>query len=271
MKNTFVFTREALNRVLSAKAGPCIAPNELSLYSAKFCTECPYSNQRRIVSFYFRQVNGKPPSDPKYAQDVTDTKAKTNQLQRGCIRLGKNIEDRDLTATGVEGDRSAAGTVNTITPKRKVRTDDHGCAAASAITPGNDDGRVNEIGFLVGSVVGEVGCQVGSVVGCNVGSSLPSYWDSPEAAKLFGFSYKNGDDVYMGLQQIVESLSYTQQSHDGYKRFVAHVEHEPLTPKQIVHIQNQCLYLRTTYSIALTQMGTDSNTWIGTCCKEAVE
>jgi hypothetical protein len=72
------------------------------------------------------------------------------------------------------------------------------------------------------------------VVGSNVGSSLPSYWDSHEAAKLFGFSYKNGDDVYMGLQQIVESLSYTQQSHDGYKRFVAHVEREPLTPKQIV-------------------------------------
>jgi hypothetical protein len=111
-----------------------------------------------------------------------------------------------------------------------VRTNGHGCAAASAITPGNDDGRVNEIGFLVG----EVGCQVGSVVGSNVRSSLPSYWDSPEAAKLFGFSYKNGDDVYMGLQQIVESLSYTQQSHDGYKRFVAHFERGPLTPKQIV-------------------------------------
>ncbi len=105
MKNTFVFTCEALNRVLSAKAGPCIAPNELSLYRAKFCTECPYSNQRRIVSFYFRQVNGKSPSDPKCAQDdVMNTIAKTNQLQRGCIRLGRNIEDWDLAATGVEGD-----------------------------------------------------------------------------------------------------------------------------------------------------------------------
>ncbi len=31
LKNTFVFTREALNRVLSAKAGTCMAPNELSL------------------------------------------------------------------------------------------------------------------------------------------------------------------------------------------------------------------------------------------------
>ena len=175
LKNTFVFTREALNRVLSAKAGPCIAPNELSLYSAKFCTECPYSNQRRIVSFYFRQVNGKRPSDPKCAQDVTDTIAKTNQLQRGCIRVGRNIEDRDIAATGVEGDRSLAGTIIPITPKGKVRTTNHGCAAASAITPGNDDGQVNDIdiGFLVGSDVGgEVGCQVGSVVGSNVGSSL---------------------------------------------------------------------------------------------------
>jgi len=109
------------------------------------------------------------------------------------------------------------------------------------------------------------------VVGSNVGSSLPLYWDSPEAAKLFGFSYKNGDEVYMGLQQIVESLLYTQQSHDGYKRVVAHVECKPLTQKQIFHIQIQCLYLRTAYSIALKKMGINSNTWIGTCCKEAVE
>jgi hypothetical protein len=131
------------------------------------------------------------PSDPKCAQDVTDTIAKTNQLQRGCIRVGRNIEDRDLAATGVEGDRSLAGTIIPITPNEKVCTNDHGCAAASAITPGNDDGQVNDIdiGLMVGSDVGgEVGCQVGSVVGSNVGSSLPLYWDSPEAAKLFGFS-----------------------------------------------------------------------------------
>ena len=107
---------------------------QMSLVSiAKFYTECPYSNHRRVVLFYFRQVHGKPPSDPKCAQDVTDTIAKTNQLQRGCIRLGKNIEDRDPAATGIEEDRPAAGTVNTITPKRKVRTDDHGCAAATVV------------------------------------------------------------------------------------------------------------------------------------------
>jgi hypothetical protein len=183
----------------------------------------------------------------------------------------QKLEDRDLAATGVEGDQAPVGTINHIMTKRKVCTNDHDCAAASAITPGNDDGWVPEVGCLVGSDAGKVGCQVGSPVGSNVGSSVPSYWDSPKAAKLFGFSYKNGDDVYTGLQEIVELLSYTQQSHDGYKWFAAHVEREPLTPKQIFHIQNQCLYLRTAYSLALTKMGKDSNIWIGTCCKEVVE
>jgi hypothetical protein len=89
----------------------------------------------------------------------------------------------------------------------------------ASITTGNDDCPVPKVGCLVGSDVWEVGCQVGHLVGFNVGSSVPSYWDFPEATKLFGFNYKNGDDVYMGLQEIVELLSYTQQSHDGYCMF----------------------------------------------------
>ncbi len=88
LKKTFDFTGEGLNRALSAKAGPCLGPNEFRLFVAKFSVQCPYSYQKRRVSYYFRQVNSKPPSDPKCALDVTDTLAKINQLKRGCIRLG---------------------------------------------------------------------------------------------------------------------------------------------------------------------------------------
>ncbi len=49
-------------------------------------------------------------------------------------------------ATGVEGDQAPAGTVNHIMPKRKVHTNVYDCAAASAITPGNDDGQIPETG-----------------------------------------------------------------------------------------------------------------------------
>ena len=62
------------------------------------------------------------------------------------------------------------------------------------------------------------------MVGSNVGSSLPLYWDSPEAAKLFGFSYQDGDDVHKGVQDIITLLTWAQQSHDGYKHFVANID-----------------------------------------------
>ncbi len=106
MKKTFNFTCEGLNRALSAKAGPCTGQYDYSLYYAKFQTECPYSGDKRRVSFYFRQatINGNPSDDPVSAADIVDAHASTNQLHRNCIRLGRSIEDQDLAATGVEGD-----------------------------------------------------------------------------------------------------------------------------------------------------------------------
>ena len=56
LKNTFNFTREGLNRALSAKAGPFTGPNEFGVFSVKFRTECPYSGERRRVSYFYRQV-----------------------------------------------------------------------------------------------------------------------------------------------------------------------------------------------------------------------
>ncbi len=101
---------------------------------------------------------------------------------------------------------------------------------------------------------------------------LPLFSDSPEAAKLFGFSFRNGDNVYKGLTDIVQLLSHAQQSHDGYRWFVANVDCAPLTPTQIFCLRSQCLYyLCTAYQIALEKLGQDNNTWIGTCCGEATK
>jgi hypothetical protein len=197
--------------------------------------------------------------------DITDELSKSNQLQRDCIRLGGGGGDPPS-----DGSTPERTTVDHITPKRKVRTNDHDGAAANAITPGNDDGQVPEVGCLVGSDVCKVGFQVGSPVGSNVGSLIPSYWDSPEAAKLFGFSYQNGDNVYNGVQDIVTLLSRAQQMHDGYKGLVANIDRAPLTPIQIFRLKNQCLYLRTAYQIALNKLGRSNNTWIETCCGGAV-
>jgi hypothetical protein len=86
VKNTFNFTREGLNRALSAKAGPFTDPNDFGLFLAKFRTKCPYSGERRKVSYFFRQVNGKPPADPVLSLDITDELSKSNSP---CMRLGR--------------------------------------------------------------------------------------------------------------------------------------------------------------------------------------
>jgi hypothetical protein len=78
LKNTFNFTRGGLIRALSAKSGPFIGPNECGLFLAKFQTGCPYSGERRRVSYFYRQVNGKPPADPVSPLDITDELSKSN-------------------------------------------------------------------------------------------------------------------------------------------------------------------------------------------------
>ena len=90
LKNAFNFTRAGLNRVLSAKAGPCTRQNPHAIYIAQFKTDCPYSGDRRKVFYYFRQDtnNNESPDDPVSVSDVVDKLALSNQLQRNCIRLG---------------------------------------------------------------------------------------------------------------------------------------------------------------------------------------
>ena len=86
-KYTFKFTREGLNRALSAsaKAGQFTGPNELGLFLAKFQTECLYSGDKRRVTYFYRQVNGTPPADPVSPLDITDELSKSNSLQRDCM------------------------------------------------------------------------------------------------------------------------------------------------------------------------------------------
>ena len=72
LKKAFNFNREGLNRTLSSMAGPFTGPNEFGLFLTKFQTECPYSGDKRRVTYFYRQVNGKPPADPVSHLNITD-------------------------------------------------------------------------------------------------------------------------------------------------------------------------------------------------------
>ena len=93
------------------------------------------------------------------------------------------------------------------------------------------------------------------------------YWESKEAANLFGFQY--GDDVYEGLEQRIQLLSDSVNQFHGY-RSIVEGEGEGLSEYQIFNIRNKPSYLHCAYDIALKQLGKVTMNWTVGCCKEAV-
>ncbi len=84
--NTFKFTRKLLVQAIGAKAVPFHGKHEHSIFSKQFKTSCPYNDKRRGVTYFYRQVNGKPPADPVSSRDITDVHARNNQIRRNAIR-----------------------------------------------------------------------------------------------------------------------------------------------------------------------------------------
>ena len=87
----------------------------------------------------------------------------------------------------------------------------------------------------------------------DVDSDVSIYWDSLEVVRLFGFSYKNGENVYESLRDRICLLGEVQRSEDGYKRFITDIEKRILTTKQIL-LRKKFMYLRTAYTIALDKL-----------------
>jgi hypothetical protein len=93
LKNTFNFTREGLNRALSAKAGPFTDPMILasSWQNSALNAHTLVRGGKYPISL---GRNGKPPADPVLSLDITDELSKSNspcmQLGRAaCMRLGR--------------------------------------------------------------------------------------------------------------------------------------------------------------------------------------
>jgi hypothetical protein len=122
---------------------------------------------------------------------------------------------------GEDGGGGNLGPIALVTPLRMIRRGgvalSNSAPAPIEITPGRAPCGGKETWTGTADVV--------------LGVEVPLFWDSPKAAKLFGFSYQDGDDVHKGVQDIVTSLTRAQQSHDGYKHFVANIDRAPLTPR----------------------------------------
>lgn len=96
-----------------------------------------------------------------------------------------------------------------------------------------------------------------------------SYWDSPEAKKLFLGSSTDDRSVQDVLEQRIERLQQVNRSHDGWRDIVDKHDVDNLcSPYDIFIIRQRCSILCLAYTYALEEM--NSARWIDDCCAAAI-
>ena len=250
--NSIGFSRTTFIRAISTIASHCGTQNNQGIFRHQFKTSCPYdSGQRRDVSYFYRQVDGKPPAAPSGPHNCKDVHVRARP-----IRL--STAERDVTRPlsimpqstdhGIEGNQNDGNENN---------------ACSNGGGGGEEEGGDN-LGPIAVVTPHRI-IQRGDVSLGN--SNKPVYWDSPEAAILFGFN--EGDDVYNKLGERVTLLKGALQKPDGYKSILQRSE-EPLNADQVFKIRNKCVFLIQAYQIALEKLGTNNTRWKKDCCQEAV-
>jgi hypothetical protein len=98
---------------------------------------------------------------------------------------------------------------------------------------------------------------------------VQSYWESPEAKKLFLGTSTDVRSVVEILQQRIERLQQVNRSPDGWKDLVDKHDVDNLcSPYDIFIIRQRCSILCLAYTVALEEM--NSVRWIEDCCAKAI-
>jgi hypothetical protein len=205
--NSVGFSRAAFNRAILGHASLCGSLNESLIFKQQFSMPCPYdSNQRRRVSFYYRQVAGKPPAAPLDSRDCEAVHVRVRPVRLLTAEREESLPLLKLLQSTAHCDNrnnDSDGGDNVMHPKFTIyQNNDEGGdipADVAEVTPHKTRSSVGAGNKVTGLVQQK---------------SKPIYWDS--AAILFGFD--EGEDVYAGLRQRVTLLKGAIQKPDGVTR-----------------------------------------------------
>ena len=96
-----------------------------------------------------------------------------------------------------------------------------------------------------------------------------TYWDSPEAKKLFLGDSNDSRNVVEVLKQRIERLQEANQTHDGWRDVVVRRDIDNLCSDfDKFIIRQRCCILSLAYTIALQEM--NSSKWMEDCCCAAL-
>ena len=110
--------------------------------------------------------------------------------------------------------------------------------------------------------------EIGGGIERNVdGATRSVYWDSTEAAKLFGCT--QGEDVFDFLVTHMKQLTSALQCSEAYKIIVVGGG-EHMSQHDIFTIRNRCFFLRLAYIYAMERLGNSTMNYTRDCCGDAV-
>ena len=238
------FDRGIMNRAISVCGGAMLddftTSNTIGIFRRKARGIDPFSNQCRMIWGYYVTTPGglvaRPPDGKKSFLSLTQDDM---------------INDRYSVARGSPEIIDLTSEIHTrFKAKRKAD------AVAAVAAEDNDD---NKKPRALNSDPESASAMV----------LVESYWDSPEAKKLFLGSSTDNRSVVEVLQQRVERLQQVNRTSDGWRDLIDKHDIDNLcSPYDIFIIRQRCAILCSAYIVALEEM--NSIRWVEDCCAQAI-
>jgi hypothetical protein len=178
-----------------------------------------------------------------------------HQMEKGIflsLLQDESISDRYSVARGLSE-------VIDLTNEIQVQTKAKRRAEAEATAAEGNKKAKSSVSIAAAAAAGSASAKI----------VVQSYWDSPEAKKLFLGTSTDERDVVDILQQRIERLQQVNRSPDGWRDLVDKHDVDNLcSPYDIFIIRQRCSILCLAYTVALEEM--NSARWIEDCCAQAI-
>ena len=229
------FDRGVMNRAISKGGGIMLddftESNTTGLFRRQARGLCPFSNQKRnIWGYYITTPGGLVERPPD---------GKTNFLS---LLQDESINDRYSVARGIpEIVDLTTEIAQQSTLKRKAQSQ----------LQAEDEAKKPKHGPASSMIVEQ------------------TYWDSPEAKKLFLGNVSDNRNVVEVLQQRIERLQQVNRTIDGWRDLVdKHDKNNLCSAYDIFIIRQRSSILCLAYTMALEEM--NSARWVEDCCTQAI-
>jgi len=239
------FNRGIMNKAISSYEGSGLDDYTASNRTGRFRRQAKgidiYGNPKRNIWGYFVTTPGGLVACPP--------DGKRNFLS---LLQDESISDRYSVARGLSE-------VIDLTNEIQVQTKAKRRAEAEATAAEGNKKAKSSVSIAAAAAAGSASAKI----------VVQSYWDSPEAKKLFLGTSTDERDVVDILQQRIERLQQVNRSPDGWRDLVDKHDVDNLcSPYDIFIIRQRCSILCLAYTVALEEM--NSARWIEDCCAQAI-